>query len=147
MLGPAIGGMAAASPATRRRRSGSRASSCSRRACSSGHGSRTCRTPPSATTVEGADGAAAAVEDAGRPTRLRNRLLVAALVLGVGSFFAGGAYEVVWSLYLTSLGASLGMIGLTFFTFALPILVLSPVMGRFIDHEGGFLALVIGIAR
>ncbi len=62
----------------------------------------------------------------------------------MGSYFAGGAYEVVWSLYLTSLGASLGMIGLTFFTFALPILVLSPVMGRFIDHEGGFLALVIG---
>ena len=100
--------------------------------------------PAKPTTVEGADGAAAAVEDAGRPTRLRNRLLVAALVLGVGSYFAGGAYEVVWSLYLTSLGASLGMIGLTFFTFALPILVLSPVMGRFIDHEGGFLALVIG---
>ena len=100
--------------------------------------------PAKPTTVEGVDGAAAAVEDAGRPTRLRNRLLVAALVLGVGSYFAGGAYEVVWSLYLTSLGASLGMIGLTFFTFALPILVLSPVMGRFIDHEGGFLALVIG---
>ena len=75
----------------------------------------------------------------GPPHGCRNLVLVAALVLGVGSYFAGGAYEVVWSLYLTSLGASLGMIGLTFFTFALPILVLSPVMGRFIDHEGGFL--------
>jgi MFS family permease len=100
--------------------------------------------PAKPTTVEGAEGEPAADEDVARPTRLRNRLLVAALVLGVGSYFAGGAYEVVWSLYLTSLGASLGMIGLTFFTFALPILVLSPVMGRFIDHEGGFLALVIG---
>jgi DHA1 family multidrug resistance protein-like MFS transporter len=85
------------------------------------------------------------VPDAARPTRLFNRLLVAAIVLGVGSYFAGGAYEVVWSLYMTSLGASLGMIGLTFFTFALPILLLSPVMGRYIDHRGGFLALVLGM--
>ena len=100
--------------------------------------------PAKPATVDGVDGAPAAAEEAGRPARLRNRVLVAALVLGVGSYFAGGAYEVVWSLYLTSLGASLGLIGLTFFTFALPILVLSPVMGRFIDHEGGFLALVIG---
>ena len=38
------------------------------------------------------------------------------------------------------------MIGLTFFTFALPILLLSPVMGKFIDREGGFFALVIGMA-
>jgi len=97
-----------------------------------------------ATAVEGGDSVAAAA-DVSRPARLRNRLLVAALVLGVGSYFAGGAYEVVWSLYMTSLGASLGMIGLTFFTFALPILLLSPVMGRFIDHEGGFLALVLGM--
>ena len=81
-----------------------------------------------------------------RPTRLFNRLLIAAIVINVGTFFAGGTYEVVWSLYMTSLGAGLDLIGLSFFTFALPILVLSPVMGRFIDHEGGFIALVLGIA-
>jgi MFS family permease len=81
-----------------------------------------------------------------RPTRLLNRVLIAAVVINVGSFFASGAYEVVWSLYLGSLGAGLELIGLSFVTFALPILILSPVMGRFIDHEGGFLALVVGIA-
>jgi DHA1 family multidrug resistance protein-like MFS transporter len=81
-----------------------------------------------------------------RPTRLLNRVLIAAIVINVGSFFASGAYEVVWSLYLGSLGAGLDLIGLSFVTFALPILILSPVMGRFIDHEGGFLALVLGIA-
>jgi MFS family permease len=81
-----------------------------------------------------------------RPTRLLNRLLIAAIVLNIGSFFAGGTYEVVWSLYLTSLGAGLGLIGLSFFTFALPILLLSPPMGRYIDRRGGFLALVLGIA-
>ncbi len=51
----------------------------------------------------------------------------------------------VWSLYLTSLGAGLGAIGLTFFSFALPILVLSPFFGRYIDQRGGFLALVLGL--
>lgn len=85
-------------------------------------------------------------EPLARPTRLFNRLLIAAIALGVGSYFAGGTYEVVWSLYLTSLGAGLDMIGLTFFTFALPILLLSPVMGKFIDREGGFFALVVGMA-
>jgi MFS family permease len=85
-------------------------------------------------------------EAATRPTRLLNRLLIAAIAFNVGSFFAGGTYEVVWSLYLTSLGAGLDAIGLTFLTFALPILVLSPVAGRYIDREGGFLALVGGMA-
>jgi MFS family permease len=83
---------------------------------------------------------------AARPRRLVNRLLIAAVAFNIGSFFASGAYEVVWSLYLTHLGASLGLIGLTFATFALPILVLSPWFGRFIDREGGFYALVVGMA-
>ena len=81
-----------------------------------------------------------------RPSRLLNRLLIAAVALNVGSFFASGAYEVVWSLYLTHLGASVGLIGVTFFTFAAPILVLSPWFGKFIDREGGFFALVVGMA-
>jgi MFS transporter, DHA1 family, multidrug resistance protein len=81
-----------------------------------------------------------------RPARLLNRLLIAAIVINIGSFFASGTYEVVWSLYLTSLGAGLELVGLSFFTFALPILLLSPAMGRFIDREGGFLALVLGMA-
>ncbi len=81
-----------------------------------------------------------------RPRSIVNRLLIAAVAFNVGAFFASGAYEVIWSLYLTHLGASLGLIGLTFFTFALPILVLSPYFGRYIDREGGFFALVVGIA-
>src|SRR5207344_1180016 len=64
----------------------------------------------------------------------------------MASYFAGGSYEVIWSLYLTSLGADLGQIGITFFSFGLPPLLLSPFMGRFIDREGGFLALTLGLA-
>jgi MFS transporter, DHA1 family, tetracycline resistance protein len=81
-----------------------------------------------------------------RPARILNTLLLAAIAFNVGSFFAGGSYEVIWSLYLSSLGAGPGAIGLTYFTFALPILVLSPVTGRFIDREGGFLAMTVGMA-
>ncbi len=85
-------------------------------------------------------------EAATRPVGLLNLLLVAAIAFNVGSYFAGGTYEVVWSLYLTSLGAGLGAIGLTFLSFALPVMLLSPVLGRFIDHQGGFLALAGGMA-
>ncbi len=81
-----------------------------------------------------------------RPTRLLNHLLLAAIAFNVGSYFAGGTYEVVWSLYLTSLGAGLDAIGLTFLSFGLPVMVLSPALGRFIDRRGGFLALVGGMA-
>jgi MFS family permease len=81
-----------------------------------------------------------------RPRRLLNLLLVAAMAFTVASYFAGGSYEVIWSLYLTSLGANLGQIGLTFFSFGLPPLLLSPFMGRFIDREGGFFALTLGLA-
>ena len=90
--------------------------------------------------------AAEAAEAPRQPGSIVNRLLIAAVAFNIGSYVASGAYEVIWSLYLTHLGASLGLIGLTFFTFALPILVLSPWFGRFIDREGGFFALVIGMA-
>jgi len=81
-----------------------------------------------------------------RPTRLLNQLLVAAIAFNIGSYFASGTYEVIWSLYLTSLGAGLDAIGLTFLSFALPVMVLSPMLGRFIDRRGGFLALAGGMA-
>jgi MFS family permease len=104
------------------------------------------RVPELQRGVHTAEEAAREEEAATRPPRLLNRLLIAAIAFNIGSFFAGGTYEVVWSLYLTSLGTGLGAIGLTFLTFALPILVLSPVASQFIDHEGGFLALVGGMA-
>jgi MFS family permease len=104
------------------------------------------RVPDLERGVHTAAEAARETDAAVRPPSIVNLLLIAAIAFNVGSFFAGGSYEVVWSLYLTSLGAGMAAIGLTFFTFALPILVLSPVMGRFIDLQGGFLALVVGMA-
>jgi MFS family permease len=93
-----------------------------------------------------ADGTVDAVAAPASGGRILNRLLVAAVVFNVGSFFAGGSYEVVWSLYLTSLGAGLDAVGLSFATFSLPVLLLSPFTGRYIDRRGGFVALVAGMA-
>jgi MFS family permease len=78
------------------------------------------------------------------PVRLLNRGLVAALVLNVGGNFAAGTYEVIWSLFLQRLGAGLGLIGLTFAMFGLPILLLSPLAGRLVDRRGSFAFIVAG---
>ncbi len=83
-------------------------------------------------------------EGGAKPVRLLNRLLAVALVVNVGAYLASGTYEVVWSVYMTSLGASFALIGVSFFTFSLPVLILSPFTGRFVDRKGGFLALVLG---
>lgn len=80
----------------------------------------------------------------GAPARLLNRGLMAALVINVGGNFAAGTYDVIWSLFLQSLGAGLGLIGLTFAAFGLPILLLSPAAGRFVDRRGSFGFIVVG---
>jgi MFS family permease len=83
---------------------------------------------------------------AGRPAprSLVNRLLIAAIVINAGGAFAQGTYEVIWSLFLTSLGASLNLVGATFATFAIPILVFSPIAGRRVDRRGGLTFIVVG---
>jgi len=92
--------------------------------------------------VADTDAPAGAAENA--PTSLWNRLLVAAIVINVGSFFASGIYEVIWSLWMTELGADLGLVGLTFAAFGLGVLVLSPVAGRWSDRRGPLLFIVVG---
>jgi len=78
------------------------------------------------------------------PTSLWNRGLIAVIVLNAGGYFAGGTYEVIWSLFLQGLGAGLDLIGLTFAMFGLPILILSPYAGRLVDRGGVFAFLVFG---
>jgi MFS family permease len=80
----------------------------------------------------------------GTPTSLWNRLLVAAIVIDVGSFFASGTYEVIWSLWMAELGADIGLIGLTFAAFGLGVLFLSPVAGRWSDQRGPLAFVVLG---
>ena len=80
----------------------------------------------------------------GVPNRLLNRGLMAALVINLGGNYAAGTYDVIWSLFLQSLGAGLELIGLTFAMFGLPILILSPVVGRLVDRRGTFPFIVVG---
>ncbi|HUP55058.1 MAG TPA: MFS transporter, partial [Methylomirabilota bacterium] len=68
--------------------------------------------------------------ESGQVMSLLNRGLIAALVINLGGYYAGGTYEVIWSLFLQGLGADLPFIGLTFAMFGLPVLVLSPFAGR-----------------
>lgn len=82
--------------------------------------------------------------DPNAPRRLLNRGLIAALVINAGGYYAGGTYEVIWSLFLQRLGAGLDLIGLTFAMFGLPVLLLSPFAGRIVDRRGSYLFIVIG---
>ena len=84
------------------------------------------------------------IEGAATPTRLWNRGLIAVLIINIGGYFAGGTYEVIWSLFLTNLGASLDLVGLTFAMFGLPVLLLSPYAGRLVDRRGALAFIVIG---
>ena len=111
---------------------------------------------PAATAVRADAGAAGAGADASAglapaaaafpsaPASLWNRLLLAAIVINVGSYFASGTYEVIWSLWMTRLGADLGLVGLTFAVFGLGVLVLSPIAGRWSDERGPFIFVILG---
>src|SRR4051794_17694426 len=79
------------------------------------------------------------------PTSLKNKFLAAAVVMNLAWFFTSGAYEVVWSLYLTSIGGTIELVGLTFAAFALPVLILGPIAGRLVDQRGGYVALLVGM--
>jgi MFS family permease len=78
------------------------------------------------------------------PSRLWNRGLIAVLIINAGGYFAGGTYEVIWTLFLTHLGAGLDLVGLTFAMFGLPVLVLSPYAGRVVDRRGALAFIVAG---
>lgn len=105
--------------------------------------------PPDSPSISRRAAAAVAADrgsgrDPAAPSRLFNRGLVAALVINAGGNFAAGTYDVIWSLFLQGLGAGLGLIGLTFAMFGLPILILSPWAGRLVDRRGSFAFIVLG---
>ena len=110
------------------------------------HGTADAAGTPAANTVAAGAPAPDPAEDTDEPhpTRLLNRLLLVALVVNVGAYLAGGTYEVIWSVYMNSLGANIALIGVSFFTFSLPVIILAPFAGRFIDRRGGYVVLVLG---
>ena len=98
---------------------------------------------------EGTDAAAAVAPDAASPTpaapsSLWNRMLIVAIALNFGNYFAGGVWEVIWSLYMVARGGDLTWIGVTFALFGLPILIVSPFAGRLVDRRGPLLFITLG---
>ncbi|HEX7471979.1 MAG TPA: MFS transporter [Candidatus Limnocylindrales bacterium] len=89
-------------------------------------------------------GSAASSGRATPPTSLVNRLLIAAVILNASGNFGGGTYDVIWSPYLTALGGSPGLVGLTFSMFSIPVLVLGPIVGRLVDRRGTLGFLIVG---
>ena len=87
---------------------------------------------------------AAAPDEPARPTRLFNRLLVAAVIANATANYGAGTYDTIWSIFLRDKGASLGLISLTFTMFAVPVLLFGPIAGRLVDRRGALRFLILG---
>ncbi len=68
--------------------------------------------------------------------QLLNVSLGVALVMNFGFSLAFGVYEVIWTLFMADLGASIEWIGFTFALFGLPMMIVSPFAGRLVDRYG-----------
>lgn len=64
------------------------------------------------------------------------RSLLPLLLLGAGTAYMAGAFDTIWSLYLTFRGATTFAVGLSFATFALPAMLLSGYAGSLGDRFG-----------
>jgi MFS family permease len=71
--------------------------------------------------------------------RLVRRLLPIA-VLGAPVYWTFGTYDSVWSLYITSRGAGPFLVGLSFTTYALPVLLVGGLAGGLADRLGALRA-------
>jgi MFS family permease len=82
--------------------------------------------------------------DSWRVAFTRPLTLTYALQAALG--MSGGVIITVWSLYMADRGASLPLIGLSYTTYALPSMLLTPLAGRFSDRVGRFWPLTLGFA-
>jgi DHA1 family multidrug resistance protein-like MFS transporter len=62
------------------------------------------------------------------------RGLVGVILVGVAGGVIAGAYESCWSLLMTSRGAKVWQIGLSWTLFAVPFAAVSPLAGRLVDR-------------
>jgi MFS family permease len=74
------------------------------------------------------------------------RVLLPLLLLGAGTSYMVGAFDTIWSLYLTYRGASTFAVGLSFATFALPAMLLSGYAGSLGDRLGARRIIVAALA-
>ena len=81
------------------------------------------------------------------PTRAVHiaRVLLPLILLGAGTSYMIGAFDTIWSLYLTSRGATTFAVGLSFATFALPAMLLSGYAGSAGDRFGPRRLIVLAL--
>lgn len=76
---------------------------------------------------------------------LFTRPLLLAYILQVVLMLTNGVVMSIWSLYMLDRGASLPLIGLSYTTFALPVIFLAPLGGRISDRYGRYWPFLIGM--
>lgn len=76
---------------------------------------------------------------------LLSRPVVAVIVVVATAQYAMGAFEVIWSIYLRDLNASMRTVGLTWILFSAPLL-LSFIGGRIADRSNRLMLMVVGFA-
>jgi hypothetical protein len=74
---------------------------------------------------------------------LLTRPVVAIIVIVAAAEFATGAWEVVWSIWLRDIGASMQVIGLTWIVFSVPV-AFSFVGGRLADRHSRYALMAWG---
>ncbi len=88
--------------------------------------------------------AQATVEVPARAMQIARRLLPL-LLLGAGTSYMIGAFDTIWSLYLTYRGATTFLVGLSFVAFALPATLLSGYAGSLGDRFGARRFIVLAL--
>ncbi len=76
---------------------------------------------------------------------LRDRVVTGSLLLVTSQFLMIGAWEAVWSVSLTDLGAETWVIGISFTLFAIPMAVLAPIGGTLAQRNGGVGPAIAGL--
>ena len=77
---------------------------------------------------------------------LFTRPLVLVYTLQIVLMITNGVVMSIWSLYMLDHGATLPLIGLSYTTFALPIIFIAPISGRFSDRYGRYWPFLIGLS-
>lgn len=80
-----------------------------------------------------------------RLLELFTRPLILTYILQLVMMISNGVVMAIWSLYMLDRGASLPLIGLSYTTFALPIIFTAPFSGRLSDRYGRYWLFLSGM--
>jgi len=74
------------------------------------------------------------------------RALLPAALLGSAIYYVFGTYDSIWSLYITSRGATPFLVGLSFATYAFPVVLLGGAAAWLVDRLGARRAGTVAVA-